>query len=363
MDLNNENLTRRKTLRALRNWAISILILGGAWLFCSSLRHLATTDVHVPLIFVLAVLLISLTTDGYFYGILASLVSVLGVNWAFTYPYMKIDFSIAGYPMTFLVMLAVSLVISTLTTRVHEHEKLRHESEQEKLRANLLRSISHDLRTPLTSIIGSITTVIDSGDNLSERNRKTLLNDAKSDAEWLVRMVENLLSITRISGTESTSITKSPELLEEIIGECCVKFKKRNPNIELDIKVPDKPVMVSADAMLIEQVIINLMDNAVYHGKTTSRISVHVNASEHNAIISVADNGQGIDTRIINKLFKGQLDPVDGGVDSNRFRGIGLAVCKTIVNAHGGEIFASNRPEGGAEFRFTLPMEDIENEH
>lgn len=363
INLNNESLTRRKLIRALRNWAISILILGGAWLFCSSLRHLATTDVHVPLIFVLAVLLISLTTDGYFYGILASLVSVLGVNWAFTYPYMKIDFSIAGYPMTFLVMLAVSLVISTLTTRVHEHEKLRHESEQEKLRANLLRSISHDLRTPLTSIIGSITTVIESDGSLSDQNQKMLLNDAKSDAEWLIRMVENLLSITRISGTESANITKLPELLEEIIGECCVKFKKRNPDIELDIKVPDKPVMVSADAMLIEQVIINLMDNAVHHGKTTSRISVHANASEHNAIISVADNGQGIDTRIINKLFKGQLDPVDGGVDSNRFRGIGLAVCKTIVNAHGGEIFASNRPEGGAEFRFTLPMEDIENEH
>ena len=79
--------------------------------------------------------------------------------------------------------------------------------------------------------------------------------------------------------------------------------------------------------------------------------------------ITVDDNGKGIDTRIINKLFKGQLDPIDGGVDSNRFRGIGLAVCKTIVNAHGGQISAENLPEGGAEFKFTLPMEDTENEH
>lgn len=361
--MNNENLTRRKLIRIVRNWLISLLILAGAWILCNWLKHITTSDVHVPLIFVLAVLLISLTTDGYFYGILASLVSVIGVNWAFTYPYMKINFTIAGYPTTFLVMLAVSVVISTLTTRVHEHEKLRHESEQEKLRANLLRSISHDLRTPLTSIIGSITTVIDEQENITEPQRTQLLTDAKTDAEWLVRMVENLLSITRISGVEDASIIKTPELVEEVIGECCGKFKKHNPGIELDIKVPDEPVMVAMDAMLIEQVIMNLMDNAVHHGETTSRISVHVSTDNDNAVITVSDNGKGIDTRIINKLFQGQLDPVDGGVDSNRFRGIGLEVCNTIVNAHGGQISAENLPGGGAEFKFTLPMEDTENEH
>lgn len=357
--MNNTKLTRRKCARTLRNWTISLLILAGAFVLCTYLKHLSTNDVHVPLIFVLAVLLISLTTDGYFYGVLASLASVIGVNWAFTYPYMKINFSIAGYPMTFLVMLAVSIVISTLSTRVHEHEKLRHETQQAELRANLLRSISHDLRTPLTSIIGSISTVLDSGDGIDESQCTELLSDAKDDAEWLVRMVENLLSITRISSTEDASIAKKPELLEEVIGDCCGKFKKRNPDIELDIKVPDEPVTVYIDAMLIEQVIMNLMDNSVHHGLTTSKVFVHVTTDDCNAVISVSDNGSGIDPNIIDDIFKDQLDPVD----SNRFRGIGLAVCKTIVTAHGGEIRASNLPEGGAKFEFTLPMEDEENEY
>lgn len=357
--MNNEKLTRRKFLRALRNWLISLLILAAAFILCTYLRHLSTNDVHVPLIFVLAVLLISLMTDGYFYGVLASLASVIGVNWAFTYPYMKINFSIAGYPMTFLVMLAVSIAISTLITRVHEQEKLRHESQQAELRANLLRSISHDLRTPLTSIIGSISTILDSSAGISDTQRTELLSDAKEDAEWLIRMVENLLSITRISGTEEANIAKTPELLEEVIGDCCGKFKKRNPDITLDIKVPDEPVTVYIDAMLIEQVIMNLMDNSVHHGLTTSKISVHVTSDDRNAVISVSDNGRGIDPNIIDDIFKGQLDPVD----SNRFRGIGLAVCKTIVTAHGGEIRAANLPEGGAKFEFTLPMEDEENEY
>lgn len=357
--MDNTKLTRRKCARVFRNWAISLLILAGAFVLCTYLRHLSTNDVHVPLIFVLAVLLISLTTDGYFYGVLASLASVIGVNWAFTYPYMKINFSIAGYPMTFLVMLAVSIVISTLSTRVHEHEKLRHETQQAELRANLLRSISHDLRTPLTSIIGSISTVLDSGDGISDTQRTELLSDAKDDAEWLVRMVENLLSITRISSTDDANISKKPELLEEIIGDCCGKFKKRNPDIELDIRVPDEPVTVYIDAMLIEQVIMNLMDNSVHHGLTTSKICVHVITENGSAVISVSDNGQGIDPNIIGDIFKGQLDPDD----SNRFRGIGLAVCKTIVSAHGGKISAANLSEGGAEFKFTLPMEENTDEH
>lgn len=357
--MNNKELTHLKIPRSVRNWLISILILAAACLLCASLKRISTSDVHVPLIFVLAVLMISLTTDGYFYGILASLVSVIGVNWAFTYPYMKINFTIAGYPMTFLVMLAVSIVISTLTTKVREHEMLRHETEQAELRANLLRSISHDLRTPLTSIIGSISTVIDEGENIGENQRDELLSNAKEDAEWLIRMVENLLSITRISGAEDANINKTPELLEEVIGDCCGKFKKRNPDILLDIKVPDVPVIVNIDAMLIEQVIMNLMDNSVHHGKTTSKICVHVTTENDSAVISVSDNGQGIDPKIINEIFKGQLDPDD----SNRFRGIGLAVCKTIVSAHGGKISAANLPEGGAEFKFTLPMEENTDEH
>ena len=348
----------QKNKRIVRNWMISIAVLFIAWIICTAIRTAAVTDdYYVPLVFVLAVLIISLLTDGYFYGILASVVSVLGVNWAFTYPYMELNFTIYGYPVTFLTMLAVSLVISTLTTRVQEQEKLRHETEQAELRANLLRAISHDLRTPLTSIIGSVNTVIDDP-RLSLKQRNNLLYGAKTDAEWLVRMVENLLSITRISG-EAAEIAKSPELLEEIIGECVANFKKRNPDTKLKVSVPEEVLIVNVDAMLIEQVIINLLDNSVHHGKTVTEINLSTFAEEGFAHVTVADDGEGIDPAIMHDLFKGQIAPAD----NNKFRGIGLAVCRTIVTAHGGTISAHNSSNGGAVFDFTIPLEAEVHEH
>ena len=359
--MNTSNCTKpeRTSSRTFRNWMISALILTVACLICSAINRLASSDMYVPMIFVLAVLVISLLTDGYFYGVLASLVSVLGVNYAFTYPYMKLDFSIYGYPTTFMTMLTVSIVISTLTTRVREQEKLRHETAQAQLRANLLRAISHDLRTPLTSIIGSIDTVITEDERLDSSTRAELLSDAKKDAEWLVRMVENLLSITRISGAEEPVIVKSPELIEEIIGECVLNFKKRRPDVNLKIRVPDEPLIVDVDAMLIEQVLMNLLDNAVYHGKGMTELCIDAYADKGFAAVAVSDNGVGLDPDIIPDLFKGQLAPAKGQpFDGDKFRGIGLAVCSAIITAHGGRITAANRPTGGAVFEFTLPMEE-----
>lgn len=131
-----KKLTQNKVFRTIRNWLILAAALTAAWVLCSSLSTVGTSDTFVPMIFILAVLIVSLTTDGYFYGIVTSLASVIGVNYAFTFPYMKLNFSIYGYPVTFVTMLAVSLVISTLTTRAREQEKLRHEAAQAKLRAD-----------------------------------------------------------------------------------------------------------------------------------------------------------------------------------------------------------------------------------
>ena len=140
---------------SLRDLLKTAAILALASVVCAGLKPLSDSDFHVPLIFVLAVLLVSLTTDGYFFGSLASVVAVFGVNIVFTYPYFQLNFSRTGYPLTFLCMFAVSLITCTLTTRVRQGEQIRMEAEREKLRANLLRAISHDLRTPLTSISGN----------------------------------------------------------------------------------------------------------------------------------------------------------------------------------------------------------------
>ena len=354
MKLKKPTKARLSFKRLLRNWLILIASLGIACLVCAMLHKVADSDFYVSLIFVLAVTVISLLTDGYFYGIIASVLSVIGTNYAFTYPYMKLNFSIYDYPSTFITMLAVSLVISTLTTSVKESERIRHEAQQAQLRSNLLRAVSHDLRTPLTSIIGSISTVMDEGEHLSLEEQRLLLGDAKADAEWLVRMVENLLSITRMSDKEQVCITRSPELVEEIIGECCANFKKRNPDIALDIRIPQEPVVVSVDALLIEQVLMNILDNSVHHGEKVTTIGINVEVVGKTAVVSVSDDGVGIDSEILPDLFKGQLLPSD----RNKFRGIGLAVCNAIIDAHGGSISADNLPKGGAVFKFTLPLED-----
>ena len=354
MKLKKPTKARLSFKRLLRNWLILIASLGIACLVCAMLHKVADSDFYVSLIFVLAVTVISLLTDGYFYGIIASVLSVIGTNYAFTYPYMKLNFSIYDYPITFITMLAVSLVISTLTTSAKESERIRHEAQQAQLRSNLLRAVSHDLRTPLTSIIGSISTVMDEGEHLSLEEQRLLLGNAKADAEWLVRMVENLLSITRMSDKEQVCITRSPELVEEIIGECCANFKKRNPDIALDIRIPQEPVVVSVDALLIEQVLMNILDNSVHHGEKVTTIGINVEVVGKTAVVSVSDDGVGIDSEILPDLFKGQLLPSD----RNKFRGIGLAVCNAIIDAHGASISADNLPKGGAVFKFTLPLED-----
>ena len=349
---------------SVKGWIVFLLAMLTACGTSLLLRSAPSTDVYVPLIFVLAVLITAIMTDGYFYGILASFTSVVAVNWAFTYPYMKINFSIYGYPLTFLTMLAVGFAVSTLTSRLKEQEKIKSESESEKMRANLLRAISHDLRTPLTSISGSIGVVLDDNGSLTEQQRRELLTGAKDDAEWLCRMVENLLSITRMTDGQTGKLKMQDEMLEEVISETVINFKKRNPGIEVSVSVPDTLFFVPMDAMLIEQVLLNLMDNAAVHGQTTTKVAITVTAAGGFAEITVTDNGRGIDRKLEEHLFDEVL-PFSGvkSDDSSRFMGIGLSVCRTIVQAHGGSIQAANLPHGGAQFKFTLPLGGEEYEY
>lgn len=339
-----------------KGWLVLFCAMGIASVTCFLLGAATTSDTHVPLIFVLAVLVTALMTEGYLYGFIAAILSVFAVNWAFTYPYMKLDFTIYGYPLTFMTMLTVGFAVSTLTSRLKSHEKLKAEAEREKARANLLRAVSHDLRTPLTSISGSLGVILDGGVQLGEADCRELLQDAKNDAEWLCRMVENLLSITRMSKGQESAINMQPELLEEVISEAVLNFRKRNPNVNVQVLVPDEPIFALMDAMLIEQLFHNLLDNSVLHGKSTDTISISVEPLGDTVLIRFSDNGAGIDPVLLPVLFEGssQLAALSDK-DDNRFMGIGLSVCRTIVNTHGGTISARNLPDGGAEFTFTLP--------
>lgn len=327
--------------------------------FCFLLQQFVTADAYVPLIFILAIVLISRFTEGYSYGIVASFIAVFGVNCIFTFPYFRLNFSLAGYPLTFVVMLTVSIMISALTTQIKQQEQIKLQMEREQMRANLLRSVSHDIRTPLTSIVGSASAILDNYDTLDDEQKKTLTGDIKTEAQWLNRIVENILSITRISSGANAHITKTEELAEEIVSSTVQKFHKHSPSIPVEVKVPDEVLLVPMDPILIEQVLLNLLDNSVMHGGNITRIVLHVMHIPGHAVFSVEDDGAGIDPQLLPHLFDGSL-PLHAGDTraSGRSMQIGLSVCMTIVLAHHGNMHAENLPGGGARVWFELPLEN-----
>ena len=351
--------TRREIMRDM---SITIALIGAAAAFCGMLNTMGDSDNAVPMVFVLAVLLTARFTEGYFYGMFASIVSVVGVNFAFTYPYFEFNFSLTGYPLTFLSMFAVSMVVGMLTERVKRQDRIKAEAEREKMKANLLRSVSHDLRTPLTSIIGSANVVLEHYDTLSDDEKKELIDHVRDDAQWLMRLVENILSITRIKDN-AVRLKKYPEAAEEIVSEAVTKFRK-NRDMPVRVRVPDELLMVPMDATLIEQVLVNLMENVYIHAEGAHSIEVGISRTEDNKVLfCVEDDGKGIDESILPKLFE-ELFPhaKDSHADGRRSMGIGLSACMSIVKAHGGNMHAENRERGGARVCFILPIEE-EKEH
>lgn len=223
------------------------------------------------------------------------------------------------------------------------------------MRANLLRAVSHDLRTPLTSIVGSSSAILENEDRLDPGQKRELLRSVRDEAQWLIRMVENLLSITRMSDGDAR-ITKELEAAEEVFSSVDGKFRQRFPGVELALAAPEEPLFVPMDAILIEQVLMNLLENSVCHGASTAiRLSADRRGEE--AVFTVQDNGSGIPEEVLPNLFSAALRSRASTSDNRRSMGIGLSVCCSIVRAHGGAMSAANGPDGGAAFCFTLPME------
>lgn len=348
-----------------RDLIMSLLVMLEACLLCYILRALNTDGGYegfVPLIFVLAVVVISRFSDGYFWGMAASVAGVVCVNYVFTYPYMAFNFTIAGYPLTFLVMLGVSAIVSGMTTQIKRQEQLRSEAERETMRANLLRAVSHDIRTPLTSIVGSTEALLEAGESISRTQQEKLLRDMNEDAQWLIRIVENLLSITRING-ETTNLDKSLEAPEEIMGGAVQKFRKRFPQMKVDVQAPEEFFLVPMDPILIEQVILNLLENAMIHGETVQRIRLQVERSGDTAVFSVQDDGKGFPAESLPRVFEGMSRSMRSSrVDGKKNMEIGLSTCQAIIKAHGGQMTAENSKKGGACVKFILPMEEAYHE-
>jgi two-component system sensor histidine kinase KdpD len=228
------------------------------------------------------------------------------------------------------------------------------------MRSNLLRAISHDLRTPLTGMIGASSTYLEAKDQLDEDAKDQLVMGIKEDANWLLNMVENLLSITRIQSNGSDTqphVKKVPEPLEEVVAEAIQRYQKRYPDSELKVKIPEDFLMVPMDPTLIEQVIMNLLENAWVHSGSDAPIEFDIKEEGNKVVFYIRDHGNGIAPERLDQLFDGCAGALDH--ESRKGMGIGLSICKSIVMAHQGDVYARNY-EDGAEFSFSLPMDEKE---
>ncbi len=240
-----------------------------------------------------------------------------------------------------------------------EQQKSREETEQERYRSNLLRAISHDIRTPLSGIMGTAEILMDMTDHTDPRF--SLAQGIHKDADWLHSLVENILSLTRLQDGRLT-ITKQPEAAEEVIGGAVSHIMKRYPEYEIMVRVPEEVLIVPMDAKLIEQVLINLLDNAVKHTSPDCEISIFASEEKNIATFSVANRGRRIAVSDLPNIFQMFYTTRSGEADAQRGVGLGLTICETIIKAHGGTIEGHNRTDGqGTEFVFTLPMEVSNN--
>ena len=367
--MNLEEVVMEKYKQMIKDFCFTLFILTLTYFLGYYVQFEFATETLVPTIFVLGVFFVSLQTEGYVWGVVASLMGVFLVNFTFTAPYFAVDLITPVNMFAAMVMLLIAIMTSALTTKVKQQEKIKAESEKERMRGNLLRAVSHDLRTPLTSIYGVTSAIIENYDSISKEKQLKLLGEIHEDSQWLIRMVENLLSVTRIDDSV-THVAKESVVLDELLDSVIVKFNKHYPKQKIQVETPEEFVSIPMDAILIQQVLMNIMENAVVHAKdmTELKLSVHIEKGDvdyahderRKAVFEIIDNGCGISEDKMKTLFTGYADrnnemPTDG---SRHNMGIGLSVCSTIIKAHGGNIYARNRSEGGAVFGFTLEMEE-----
>ncbi len=358
--------SKKKNLNIRNRKIVDFLITGGILALCFVLslvvERIFKTESLIPCIFILGSFLTSVITDGYIYAGISVLFGVLLVNYAFAFPQFGFNFTIQENLVSAIIMAIVATVTCTLTTKIKHQEALKAEGEKERMRANLLRAVSHDLRTPLTTIYGSSSAILENFHDFTEDQKIKMLSGISQDAQWLIRMVENLLSITKLD-SGNVKLIKTETALDELIDSVLVKFAKRYPNQEVEVDLPDEMILIPMDALLIEQVLVNLLENAVQHAVGMTELELKVFSISQKVIFEIRDNGCGIEEERLKHLFTGFFEPSstpsDGKVGN---AGIGLAVCASIIRAHNGEIKAENLKHGGSIFRFTLDRGDAEDE-
>lgn len=350
----------KKTKEILKYSLITSAIVCLCILLCLFVTYIFNDNAFASAIFVLGVYLISVITPGYIYGITSALFSVLAFNFAFDFPLFEFNFTIAENIVSAIILLVVTLITCALTAELKHHEAIKAERDKERMRANLLRAVSHDLRTPLTTIYGSSSALLEKYDDFTDEQCKEMLKGICEDSQWLHRMFENLLSITKLDG--NVKIIKSETVLDELIDSVLIKFAKRYPEQTIDVDIPDEFVSIPMDALLIEQVLMNILENTVQHAKGMTAIRFRVYTISGKAIFEIKDDGCGIAPSKLKDIFSGAYTTYADISDSKKTNaGIGLSVCASIIKAHGGDIKAENSKDGGCVMLFTLNMEAGDN--
>lgn len=352
----------KKILKHLKDTFITVFLLAACFVVCLLIQRITGAHALIPAVFILGAFLTALSTNGYFYGILSAFASVFLFEFVFELPYFRLNFTVTDNLVTSAIMIVIAFITCTLTTKIKKQETLKSQSELEKMRADLLRAVSHDLRTPLTTIYGASCALLESDSGLSKEQQIKMLQSIREDAAWLTRMVENLLSITRLDD-KNVKIIKTSTVLDEFLDAALSKFYKRYPDREVTLELPDEFITIQMDALLIEQVVINILENAVCHAKGMSILCLKVSVLSGKAVFEISDDGCGIEKERLKTLFTGYYQTDALPPDSRRSNaGIGLCVCAAIIRAHGGTITAHNRKGGGALFRFTLDTEETADE-
>jgi two-component system sensor histidine kinase KdpD len=329
---------------------------GLRWPDASRSPHVS--NANVLMIYLLGVLWVAVRHSR-MVAIICSVLAVAAFDFVFVPPYLTFNVADEQYILTFAVMLVTALTISTLTHRVRrESEEARAAWERveiEFLRNTLLSGVSHELRTPLASITGAATTLVEAGNQLSPEARADLLETLIGEAERMERLITNLLDMTRLEAG-GLSLKREWQPLQEVIGSTLHNLDRRIGDRQINLDIPANLPLLHIDALAIEQVITNLIDNALEYTPRGSPIEINARADARQIVVEICDRGPGLpggaEGRVFEKFFRAAQSSGHRGI------GLGLAICRGVVEAHGGRISAANRAGGGAVFSFTLPISD-----
>ena len=239
-----------------------------------------------------------------------------------------------------------------------EQERIKVEVEREHMKSSMLRSISHDFRTPLTGIMGDCGLILESED-MDSPERAQLVQDIMEQSMWLMKMMENILSMTKIESGQQF-INKSPEVVDDVINEASLHVIGLRDRRNFQVSLPKEVIVADMDARMIAQVIINLLDNAMKHTKEGGSISLSVSYRDHKEYFVIEDDGDGFLEELRERIFDEFVSGGDKSTDQKRGIGLGLTICKEVVHAHGGDIWEENRNVRGARFIFWIPAKQVE---